>query len=146
MTRHEAREILLHIVFAAGFLGSVNVEHMLNRERLSQIADEAEVYKVNLDSKSNAYISAAADGVLKHMGQIDMYIKKYAKGWDVDRMTKMTAAILRLAVYEMMYEPEIPVSVSINEAVEFAKKYDDDNAPQFINGVLGGIARGENLT
>ncbi len=76
---------------------------------------------------------------------IDIYIEKYAKEWTVDRMSKVDLAILRLAMFEILYREDIPYSVSINEAVELAKKYSSEKSSSFINGILGNFIRMESL-
>ncbi|EPZ60141.1 transcription antitermination factor NusB [[Clostridium] sordellii ATCC 9714] len=70
---------------------------------------------------------------------IDELISKYAKNWTINRMAKVDLAILRLAVCEILYVPNIPTKVSINEAIELAKLYCDDKSPKFINGILGSV-------
>lgn len=77
------------------------------------------------------------------MNEVDGLISSRAIGWKTERMTKVSLSILRIAVYEMRFCKDIPFSVSINEAVEMTKKYDDEKAPSFVNGILNGIA--ENL-
>ncbi|MDD5921646.1 MAG: transcription antitermination factor NusB [Eubacteriales bacterium] len=73
----------------------------------------------------------------------DALISKYSRRWNINRMAKMDLAILRLAVFEIMEFEDIPDAVSANEAVELAKKYGTDNAPKFINAILGSILRSE---
>ena len=82
-------------------------------------------------------------GVETHLDQIDTLINRYAKRWDINRMNKVDLTILRLAVYELLYDLETPIGVSINEAVELAKEFSSDEAPSFINGILGKIAQNE---
>ena len=82
-----------------------------------------------------------ADGALSHLTEIDEAISASSHKWSKERLSRVALAILRLAIYEMLWESEIPVSVSINEAVELAKSYGGDADASFINGVLGGIAR-----
>jgi N utilization substance protein B len=71
--------------------------------------------------------------------EIDKKIEAYSRGWKLDRIAKAELAILRLAVFEASYDDGIPVGVAVNEAVELAKKYGDDNGPAFVNGILGKI-------
>ena len=82
-----------------------------------------------------------AKGVNENIEAIDEKISENLRqGWKISRISKVSLAILRLALYEMMYDDSIPVSVSINEAVELSKKFDDDKAPAFVNGVLNAVA------
>ena len=78
-------------------------------------------------------------GTLAHIGDIDARISENAKGWRLDRIARMSLAIMRLCVYELLYT-EVPTPIAINEAVELAKAYDGDDAPAFINGILNSIA------
>ena len=87
------------------------------------------------------YIKRKYAAVLEKTEEIDELINANAKGWKTTRMNKVDLSILRLAVYEMKWDDEVPVGVAINEAVELAKMFSSDEAPSFINGVLGKIAR-----
>ena len=94
-----------------------------------------------VEEEEKAFILSEVEGVHENMAEIDAVISAAAKGWDLERMNKVDLAILRLAVYEMRFG-ETPVGVAINEAVELAKKFSSDEAPSFINGVLGKAAQG----
>lgn len=90
------------------------------------------------------YAEALVEGVTQHLEEIDERLVKSSDNWALDRMPVVDRAILRLAVYEMLYVDEVPVSVAINEAVELAKVYGgEDESSRFVNGVLGRIARAE---
>ena len=93
-----------------------------------------------VEESDKAFILSEVEGVHEHMEEIDAIIEQSATGWDLSRMNKVELAILRLAVYEMKYG-ETPVGVAINEAVELAKKFSSDEAPAFVNGVLGKAAK-----
>ena len=93
-----------------------------------------------VEEGDKAFILSEVEGVHAHMEEIDALIEHSAKGWDPARMNKVDLAILRLAIYEMKFG-ETPVGVAINEAVELAKKFSSDEAPAFINGVLGKAAQ-----
>lgn len=101
-------------------------------EQLSLFEEELE----NLKAEDKAYLTAKTDGILSHLKEIDAEINDKSVGWKTSRMGKVDLAILRLAVYEIRYEEEIPEKVSINEAVELAKKYGTDESSSFVNGVL----------
>jgi len=79
-------------------------------------------------------------GVMDHRDEIDGLITSRSIGWKTNRMTKISLTVMRIAVYEMKYCEDIPFSVSINEAVELTKRFDDEKAPAFVNGVLNGVA------
>ena len=80
-------------------------------------------------------------GVWSNLEKIDVIISENLQGWTITRISKVALAILRLSVYEIMFSDAVPVSVSINEAVELAKKFGGDDDPSYINGVLGSVAR-----
>ena len=80
-------------------------------------------------------------GVSEKIAEIDAKIAGASEGWHVERMSRVTISIMRLCVYELFYEKTIPINVSLNEAVELAKKYDTDEAPAFVNGVLNRISK-----
>ena len=87
------------------------------------------------------YISEKAQKVVEKIDEIDAMINEHTTGWKTGRMNKVDLTILRLAVYEMKWDEEVPVGVAINEAVELAKRFSGGDSPSFINGVLGKIAR-----
>ena len=84
---------------------------------------------------------ALAQGAEEKLAEIDARIDEFSHKWSRNRISRVALAVLRLAVYEMLYEDDTPVSVAINEAVELAKKYGGDEDSSFVNGVLGGISR-----
>ena len=88
------------------------------------------------DAKDGAYISGKCEDIVAHLAEIDEAIDAVAEGWKTGRMGKVDLTLIRLAVYEMKYDEDVPVGVAINEAVELAKKYGTDESPAFINGVL----------
>jgi transcription antitermination protein NusB len=128
MTRREAREQAFVLIF----------ERSINHETTDEIIDDAEWSgEIFIDE----FAEKAAQGVEQNEAAIDERIASNIRGWAMSRLSKVSLSLLRLAIYEMVYEPEIPLSVSINEAVELAKKYGGvDDAP-FVNGVLGSIAK-----
>lgn len=91
--------------------------------------------------EENAFALSLAEGTEQHWEEIDGEISSCSHKWSKNRISRVALSIMRLAVYEMKYQDEIPVCVSINEAVELAKTYGGDDDPSFVNGVLGGIAR-----
>ena len=94
-------------------------------------------------AEDEEYILEKCRGILGVLPALDLAVDKAAQGWKTSRIGKVELAILRLAVYEMRYDPDVPVSVAINEAVEIAKKYVDDDVVKFINGILGSFVRTE---
>ena len=92
------------------------------------------------DKKDAALIEEKFNRVMEKLEDIDTALNEKVKGWNTDRMGKVDLTILRLAVYEIMYDEEIPTGVAINEAVELAKKFGQDSSPAFVNGVLAKFA------
>lgn len=128
MTRREARELAFVLLFERSF-GELSVKEILEAS--------AEARDVEADD----FALRLAEGAEVRFEELDDLITKNARNWSTERISRVALAIMRLAIYEMQYEENIPVSVSINEAVELAKKYGGDEDASFINGVLGGVAR-----
>lgn len=94
-----------------------------------------------VDEESAAYIGERFHSVEEKLPEIDALIKEKSEGWKIGRIGKVELSIIRLAVYEIMYDDDVPVGVAINEAVELSKKYGQDQAGSFVNGVLAKFAR-----
>ena len=148
MTRSIAREIAVHLSFELGF-SNLSAEELLDRsltrEHFETLREEEPLYAEFPNEKQRQYISALVKGVCSHGPELDSYISKYAIGWAFSRISRMAAAVMRVAMYEILYMPEIPNGAAINEAVELCKKYNDDKAPAFVNGILNTIADKEGL-
>ena len=97
----------------------------------------------NAKDKEKEEIRSKFFSVIENRDKIDALIEQNAKDWTVARIAKAEIAVLRLAIYEAEFDDDVPERVAINEAVELAKKYGDDKAPAFINGILGGITRSQ---
>lgn len=93
------------------------------------------------DEKETSYITDAVHSIVNNLKELDNYIKTYLEGWNISRLAKVDLAVLRIAIYEIIYRKDIPLEVSINEAIEIVKKYSTEDSFKFINGVLGGFAR-----
>ena len=113
----------------------------------SMFADGVDEESLALYSEVNGEIGEYANhlfsNVTEKTEELDEYISKFSNGWKIKRIPKVNVAILRLAIYEMKYENEVPVSVAINEAVELAKKYSGKEDASFINGILGSVSRSD---
>ena len=103
-------------------------------------AEAVRLAEESREAETDAYVETVYFGVLDKLEEIDALIAARAIGWKTSRMTKLSLSVMRLATYEMKYCEDIPFTVSINEAVELSKKFDDEKAPAFINSVLNGIA------
>lgn len=145
MKRDTAREMAVQAVFAAPASG-LNSEEFLtdffSEEHFPSLRDEGELYAQQPDSTAMEYISNTVSGVFAHLEELDSLIEKYARGWSVSRISATARAVLRVAVYEMLYAEDVPVASAINSAVEIDKNYDDADTVAFVNGVLGAITRG----
>jgi N utilization substance protein B len=132
MSRRSARKNAFFLLFQMDFNEAAEFEQV--KEIFFAEKEEP------VEEADKAFILSEVEGVHEHMAEIDGLIEQSAKGWDLSRMNKVDLAILRLAIYEMKFG-ETPVGVAINEAVELAKKFSSDEAPAFINGVLGKAAQ-----
>ena len=136
----------MHLSYELSFT-DLQPEELLNQRlsssRFQTLAPEYEVYGKLPGPTQQTYIRRAVKGVALHGYELDQYIEKYAKGWRFERIPLVAGAIMRLAMYEILYMPEIPNGAAINEAVEIAKKYETPDVVRFINGILGTFVRSE---
>ena len=146
MTRSHAREIAVHMIFALSF-GDFEAEELLaqqmNHERFEELAPDMPLYSQYPNEKQEKYIYALVRGVFGLGYELDDYIARYAKNWNFARIPRMAAAIMRTAMYEVLYMPEIPNAVAVNEAIEITKNYESPEVVSFVNGVLGTFVRTE---
>lgn len=133
MTRSKAREHIFRILYEMQFKQDENIEEVVDTY-LENFPEET------VNEQDRAFVLQEVQGVCSTKDSLDEEIAASVKGWSLSRLSKVDLAILRLAVYEIRCVPEIPASVSINEAVELAKKYSQSAARAFINGILGSIA------
>ncbi len=127
ISRREAREILVSLLFETEFQTDEDVNS---------------IYTLAVEDREipdDSYIRDGYFAIHDNLAEIDETIGKHSNGWKTHRMSKLSRSILRLGVYEMLYVKDIPYSVSINEAVELCKKFDDDKARPFVNGVLNSV-------
>ena len=146
MTRKAAREVAVRLCFSV-FENMSEPEELLSQvfdeEYYSTLRDEDGLYCESPDSKQLDYITRLVTGVFGHAAELDGYIDKYSVGWRFGRISRTAVAIMRAAMYEVLYMPDVPDGAAINEAIELAKRYDTPETVSFVNGVLGGFARGE---
>ncbi len=131
MSRKVARELSFKTIFSYDFQNE--------EEHLEDLIENLKEETKEITPEDNEYIHSVVEGVVSHKEELDGLIQKYLKGWTMDRISKTDLAILRLAIYEIMYREDIPYKVSVNEAVELAKTFSDDTSSSFINGVLAGV-------
>ena len=130
MKRREAREIVFCLIFEKDFNKDVSCKELYNT---------ALSYFDNSDIENEPYIFSTFNGVFENIDDIDSIISDSSANWESDRISRVSKAILRLAVYEVKYAADIPSKIAANEAVELAKKFDEDKAFSFINGVLAKV-------
>ena len=130
MTRRELRENIFKIVFRAECHG----KDEMTEQRREYMKDKVE--SDDISDKDNEYIREKAKNVISHIEEIDKMLEEASDGWSVKRIGKTELAILRLAVYEIKFDDDIPFKVAVNEAVEISKNYCEPEASAFINGVL----------
>ena len=133
LTRKESRKHIFALVFQLSFYEDIDIDEML-----SCYIEEQEL--VDISDNSRQFIYDEFKGTYTHLEELDKIISDNLKGWTLNRLNKVDLAVLRLALYEIIYG-DIPKSVAINEGIEISKTYSSDEAPNFINGVLGTIAK-----
>ena len=146
MVRNTAREIAIHLSYELSFTDKTVdelLDERLTPERFADLVGEDEIYKAAPDAAQAEYIRRLVRGVNEHAYELDTYISKYSKGWKFARIPLVASAIMRVAMYEILYMPDIPNGAAINEAVEIAKKYETPETVKFINGILGSFVRQE---
>ena len=128
MKRHDMRKYAFMLIF----------ERIFIEDSISEIIETAKQVE---EIKINDNIEKMFSGTQAHVGEIDDIIKKYLKKWDIKRITKVSLAVLRLAVYEIVFDNDIPTSIAIDEAIELMKEFSTQEDASFVNGVLGSFAR-----
>lgn len=148
MTRTNAREIAIHFTFELSF-SNLSADQLLdeffNKEYFVLLGEEEPLYAEFPNEKQRDYISSLVRGAFQHGAELDGYIEKYAVGWKFSRIGRVAASIMRVAMYEILYMPDVPNAAAINDAVEIAKNYEGEETVKFINGILGSFVRGENI-
>ena len=134
MGRRELREHIFKLLFMSDF----NEGEEMN-DQLAMYFDGLEVLK----EKDQEYMQEKYQKIKEHLDEIDALLNEKSKGWKTSRMSKVDLSILRLAVYEMKFDEDVPVKVAINEAVEIAISFGGDASASFVNGILGKIAKDE---
>lgn len=144
MTRGNARELAVHLIYARNFTGedpAQVVAMRLNKEYYSKLAGENQVYTERPSRAQVAYIDSVVSGVANREEDLNATIQKYSIAWDVTRISKLARTIMQLAIFEILYVDDVPTGVAISEAVRIAKMYDGDDTGAFVNGILGSFAR-----
>ena len=147
MTRANARELAVHLIYSQGFTGEepeTVVATRLDKEYYKNLSAEHDVYEERPSRAQTLYLDTVVAGVANRAEELNGHIGKFSIGWDVSRISRLTRAIMQLAIFEILYVDDIPTGVAVSEAVRIAKKYDGDDTGSFVNGILGSFARSLN--
>ncbi|MDO4493269.1 MAG: transcription antitermination factor NusB [Clostridia bacterium] len=129
--RSIAREVAMKMVFSQMFGGEDTPEAVLEKSELGVELNEGEL----------AVAKDIFDGVEEHIPELDEFVAEYSKDWTIDRIGRVDLSVLRVAMYEILYREDVPVSVAIDEAVELAKRFGGERSYSFVNGILGSFAK-----
>ena len=144
MTRANARELAVHLIYSQSFTGDEPddvVALRLDKEYYNKLSSENEVYEERPSRVQVSYIDNVVSGVANRVDELNAEIQKYSIGWDVSRISRLARSVMQLAIYEIVFVEDVPTGVAVSEAVRLAKKYDGDDTGAFVNGILGSFAR-----
>ena len=136
MSRRELREQIFKFIFRAEFYDTEELQ-----ERGQLFFETFAMEEQEIKDEDAQYISAKSNKIIEKLDELDGMINQRAKGWTTQRMAKVDLTILRLAVYEIVFDDDVPTGVAINEAVELAKRFGQEESSGFINGVLAKFAK-----
>jgi len=146
--RRAARTHVFHLIYGLPFGGVLDAPNLAKaKAAYFDFLDEGETVDYGLENLARPkgldaeYVDRAFWGVFERLAELDGVIENFLREWTISRISKIDLALMRLAIYEMLCEPEVPPGVAVNEAVELAKAYGTDDSPSFINGVLGNVSR-----
>ena len=146
MTRANARELAVHLIYGRDFTGEepqTVVNTRLDKEYYPALSQENDVYAERPSRAQLGYIDMVVAGVANRADDLNDQIARFSIGWDVSRISRLTRAIMQLAIFEILYVDDVPTGVAVSEAVRLAKKYDGDDTGAFVNGILGAFARAQ---
>lgn len=144
MTRGNARELAVHLIYGRSFTGEEPesvIATRLEKEYYAGLSQETDVYAERPSRAQLRYIDTVVTGVANREEELDEQIRRFSIGWDISRISKLARCILRLAIFEILYVDDVPAGVAVSEAVRIAKKYNDDDTGAFVNGILGSFVR-----
>lgn len=144
MTRANARELAVHLIYGRDFTGEEPeqvIATRLEKEYYAQLSQENQVYSDRPSHHQMNYIDTVVTGVANRAEELNAHIQKHSIDWDVSRISRLARTIMQLAIFEILYVQDVPTNVAISEAVRIAKMYDGEEASSFINGILGSFAR-----
>lgn len=144
MTRGNARELAVHLIYAREFTGDepqMVIATRLEKEYYGMLSEESPVYEDRPSKAQRAYIDSVVMGVANRVDELNEAISKLSVDWDISRISRLARTIMQLAMFEIQYVDDVPTGVAIAEAVRIAKLYDGDDTGAFVNGILGTFAR-----
>lgn len=144
MTRGNARELAVHLIYGRSFTGEEPksiVDTRLDREYYDNLSSENEVYAEHPSRAQKVYLDTVVTGVANREEELNQVIQSFSIGWDITRISKLARCVMQLAIFEISCVEDVPTGVAISEAVRIAKKYDGDDTGAFVNGILGAYAR-----
>jgi len=144
MTRGNARELAVHLIYGREFTGEEPeqvVSTRLDKEYYEKLGAENDVYTDRPNPAQLRYLDTVVAGVANREEELNAQISRFSIGWDITRISRLTRCIMQLAIYEILFVEDVPTGVAIAEAVRIAKKYDGDDTGSFVNGILGSYAR-----
>ena len=147
MTRANARELAVHLIYGRDFTGEEPqqvVATRLEKDYYQKLSEENDVYAERPSRAQLGYIDKVVSGVANREEELNATIQKFSIGWDVSRISRLTRCVMQLAIFEILYAEDVPTGVAISEAVRLAKKYDAPETGSFVNGILGSFARSLN--
>lgn len=146
MTRANARELAVHLIYARNFTDeepAIVIDSRLQKDYYQLLSQDNQVYSQRPSSAQKAYLDTVVTGVANREEALNEAIQKHSIGWDVSRISVLARSIMQLAIFEVLYVDDVPTGVAISEAVRIAKMYDGDDTGSFVNGILGAFARAE---
>ena len=144
MTRANARELAVHLIYSHSFTGEDPqsiIATRLEKDYYGLLAEENQVYADRPSRTQLMYIDQVVAGVANREEELNAIIQEKSIGWDVSRISKLTRTIMQVAIFEILHVEDVPVGVAISEAVRISKLYDGDDTSAFVNGILGAYAR-----
>lgn len=144
MTRGNARELAVHLIYGRNFTGEEPqqvIATRLDKEYYEKLGQENQVYSDRPSRAQMAYIDCVVTGVANRTEELNDQIQKYSIGWDITRISRLARTVMQLAIFEILYVEDVPTGVAISEAVRIVKMYDGDDTGAFVNGILGSFAR-----
>lgn len=144
MTRGNARELAVHLIYGRIFTGEEPeqvVSTRLEKDYYKQLGAENDVYAERPSRAQLQYIDTVVAGVANREEELNAEISRFSIGWDISRISRLARCIMQLAMFEILYVEDVPTGVAVSEAVRIAKKYDGSDAGSFVNGILGSFAR-----